>query len=254
MCVCVCVCVVNSLLLITPDPLTVFVFPPFACSLGSFVCLVSFSFFFFFFFFFHPASPVGAYYATGFKPVRLLADPQFVRAWPGGMGDTKCGGNYAPTILPQMHAAKKDCQQVLWLFGEDELVTEVGTMNLFMHWKNDEGVEELITAPLDGTILAGVTRQSILDLGRQWGEFQVSEKYFTMSQLTRALKEGRVYEMFGSGTAATVSPVGEILYRDEPLSIPLELGSSGKLSKRFMDELFAIQYGEVEHEWAPVVC
>ena len=86
------------------------------------------------------------------------------------MGDTKCGGNYAPTILPQMHAAKKDCQQVLWLFGEDELVTEVGTMNLFMHWKNDEGVEELITAPLDGTILAGVTRQSILDLGRQWGE------------------------------------------------------------------------------------
>ena len=213
-----------------------------------------FFFFLFFFFFFHPASPVGAYYATGFKPVRLLADPQFVRAWPGGMGDTKCGGNYAPTILPQMHAAKKDCQQVLWLFGEDELVTEVGTMNLFMHWKNDEGVEELITAPLDGTILAGVTRQSILDLGRQWGEFQVSEKYFTMSQLTRALKEGRVYEMFGSGTAATVSPVGEILYRDEPLSIPLELGSSGKLSKRFMDELFAIQYGEVEHEWAPVVC
>ncbi|EGD72457.1 branched-chain-amino-acid aminotransferase [Salpingoeca rosetta] len=187
-------------------------------------------------------SPVGAYYATGFKPVRLLADPQFVRAWPGGMGDTKCGGNYAPTILPQQHAAERGCQQMLWLFGEDEKVTEVGTMNLFMHWKNDDGVEELITAPLDGTILEGVTRQSIIDLANQWGEFQVSEKYFTMGQLTRALKEGRVYEMFGSGTAATVSPVGEILYREETLSIPLELETSGKLSKRFMDELFAIQF------------
>eukprot|EP01147_Barroeca_monosierra_P002620 gene2620-5522_t len=205
-------------------------------------------------------SPVGAYYATGFKPVRLLADPKYVRAWPGGMGDTKCGGNYAPTILPQQQAAERGCQQVLWLFGDDEQVTEVGTMNLFMHWKNDDGIEELITAPLDGTILEGVTRQSVLDLARQWGEFQVTEEYFTMGQLTRALKEGRVYEMFGSGTAATVSPVGEIVYREDILSIPLELGSCGKLGNRVMDDLMVISsmngrllYAKVKLDHIPVL-
>eukprot|EP00056_Hartaetosiga_gracilis_P002406 m.53319 g.53319 ORF g.53319 m.53319 type:complete len:393 (-) comp11038_c0_seq1:38-1216(-) len=199
-------------------------------------------------------SPVGAYYSTGFKPVKLLADPQFVRAWPGGMGDTKCGGNYAPTIQPQRYAAEQGCQQVLWLFDSDHKVTEVGTMNLFMFWKNEDGDDELITAPLDGTILAGVTRNSVIELAEQWGEFKVTEKYFTMPQVVRALKENRVYEIFGTGTAATVSPVGEIVYDGATHSIPLDHdGNIGKLANRVVDTVFDIQYGVVEHEWAPVI-
>lgn len=202
--------------------------------------------------------PTGAYYSTGFRPVSLLADNSFVRAWPGGMGDTKCGGNYAPTMKPQAYAAEQGCQQVLWLFGQDEKVTEVGTMNLFLFWTNEQGEKELITAPLDGTILEGVTRQSILDLGREWGEFKVTEKYFTMAQLNRAVKEKRVHEMFGAGTAATVSPVALVKHRQGKdlidLPIPIELGSSGVLAKRFMDAIFDIQYGVVpSHPWAPIV-
>ena len=93
-----------------------------------------------------------------------------VRAWPGGVGFTKCGGNYAATIKPQMEAAQKGFSQVLWLFGEDDELTEVGTMNMFTFWINEEGEKELVTAPLDGTILPGVTRDSILTLCKDWGD------------------------------------------------------------------------------------
>eukprot|EP00730_Choanoeca_flexa_P013902 TRINITY_DN5854_c0_g1_i2.p1 TRINITY_DN5854_c0_g1~~TRINITY_DN5854_c0_g1_i2.p1 ORF type:complete len:414 (+),score=76.41 TRINITY_DN5854_c0_g1_i2:80-1321(+) len=189
-------------------------------------------------------SPCGPYYSTGFKPVSLYADPVNVRSWPGGVGDTKGGCNYAPTIAPQKAAAGHGCQQVLWLFGPDHQVTEAGTMNCFMHWINEQGEEELITAPLDGTILEGVTRQSILDMTREWGEFKVTEGTYTMAQMTRAVKEGRVKEVFGAGTAATISPIGEIKYKGESIQIPLELGSSGKLGKRVWDTLFDIQVME----------
>lgn len=199
-------------------------------------------------------SPVGAYYSTGFKPVNLLADTRYVRAWTGGMGDTKCGGNYASTIKPQAEAAARNCQQVLWLFGPEQLVTEVGTMNLFVFWRNKQGETELITAPLDGTILEGVTRQSVLDLAREWKEFKVSEKYFTMPELAEALSNGQVIEMFGAGTAATVSPIASILYNDQTYKVPLAEGESGTLAKRMMNTLFDIQYGVVPHHpWAPIV-
>jgi len=117
-------------------------------------------------------SPVGPYYPSGFAPVKLFADNRNVRAWPGGIGYAKAGGNYAPTIGPQTEAAEKGYSQVLWLFGEDDQVTEVGTMNMFTFWINEEGEKELVTAPLDGTILPGVTRDSILQLAREWGEFK----------------------------------------------------------------------------------
>ncbi|EDQ89710.1 uncharacterized protein MONBRDRAFT_37018 [Monosiga brevicollis MX1] len=198
-------------------------------------------------------SPSGAYYSTGFKPVSLLADPAYVRAWPGGVGNTKGGCNYAPSIYPQSQAQAQGCQQVLWLFGEDHEVTEVGTMNLFMYWKNEQGEDELITPPLDGTILPGVTRQSIVDMARGWNEFKVSERKFNMGQVSRALKEGRVYEMFGAGTAATVCPIGQIKYLGEDLNVPLALGNSGELTNRIWTDIFDIQYGAVEHEWAPVI-
>lgn len=145
------------------------------------------------------ASPVGPYYKTGFAAVSLYASQRYVRAWPGGTGDCKVGGNYAPGILPQIQAAAKGYSQILWLFGPQDNVTEVGTMNLFCFWRNERGERELLTPPLDGTILPGVTRDSILRLARSWGEFAVVERPLTMPELVRALKAERVVEMFGAG-------------------------------------------------------
>ena len=109
---------------------------------------------------------MGPYYSGGFKAVRLEASNEKVRAWPGGVGDSKLGANYAPTVLPQKTAASKGYDQILWLFGEDNLVTEAGTMNAFFAFKDSNGKKELVTAPLDGTILEGVTRDSILELAK----------------------------------------------------------------------------------------
>jgi branched-chain amino acid aminotransferase len=152
-------------------------------------------------------STVGPYYPTGFEPVSLYCDLLNVRAWPGGTGDKKLGGNYAATIKHSKNASDAGYQQVLWLL--DDQVTEVGTMNFFVHWTSPEGVDELITAPLDGTILPGVTRNSLLALAKEWG-INVSERKFTMTELAQAVKDGRCYEAFGVGTAAVVSPVGKI--------------------------------------------
>eukprot|EP01112_Ceratiomyxa_fruticulosa_P014988 TRINITY_DN4356_c0_g1_i1.p1 TRINITY_DN4356_c0_g1~~TRINITY_DN4356_c0_g1_i1.p1 ORF type:complete len:402 (-),score=83.84 TRINITY_DN4356_c0_g1_i1:456-1661(-) len=197
-------------------------------------------------------SPVGPYYPTGFKAVSLLADDVNVRAWPGGAGATKIGANYAPTILPQAEAAKKGFSQVLWLLND--YVTEVGTMNMFTLWKNKQGEVELITPPLDGTILHGVTRDSILELARKWGEFKVSEKPFTIHELITASKEGRLLEAFGAGTAAIVSPISSISYKGTNISVPIDPQfGSGKLTKRFADTIMGIQYGEIPSDWSVVV-
>ncbi|EFA75841.1 branched-chain amino acid aminotransferase [Heterostelium album PN500] len=199
------------------------------------------------------ASPVGPYYPEGFKPVRLLADDRFIRAWVGGSGAFKLGSNYAPTIFPQLDAAKKGYSQVLWLLND--YVTEVGTMNMFVLWKNNQGELELITPPLtDGTILPGVTRDSILKLAQQWGEFKVSEKNFTMSELAKAIKEGRVKEAFGAGTAAIVSPIKSINYKGEEYPIPIDAAKgAGPLTSRIADTIMGIQYGEIPSEWSVVL-
>ncbi|MBZ3884622.1 Branched-chain-amino-acid aminotransferase, cytosolic [Sciurus carolinensis] len=125
------------------------------------------------------------------------------------------GKNYGSSLFAQCEAAENGCQQVLWLYGEDNQITEVGTMNLFLYWINEDGEEELATPPLDGIILPGVTRRCILDLAHQWGEFKVTERYLTMDDLTAALEGNRVREMFGSGTACVVCPVSDILYKGE---------------------------------------
>jgi branched-chain amino acid aminotransferase len=195
--------------------------------------------------------PVGPYYPTGFKPVSLYADEMHVRAWPGGTGAYKMGGNYAPGILPALEVAEKGYSQILWLL--DDQVTEVGTMNMFVYWINEQGQKELITAPLDGTILTGVTRACILDLGRQWGEFKVTEAKFTMTQLARAIEEGRVIEAFGAGTAAIVSPIKAIHYRGKDYAVPLGKNGAGDLTMRLLDTIQSIQYGEVQHPWSLVI-
>ncbi|KAK8130958.1 branched-chain-amino-acid aminotransferase protein [Apiospora sp. TS-2023a] len=203
------------------------------------------------------ASPVGPYYPTGFKAVSLEATDYAVRAWPGGVGDKKLGANYAPCIVPQMEAASRGFQQNLWLFGEQEYVTEVGTMNMFVAMKNKEtGQKELITAPLDGTILPGVTRDSILALAREklapegW---MISERKYTMKEVAEASKEGRLMEAFGAGTAAIVSPVRTISWKGQAVDCGLsEHEESGEIALRMKGWIEARQYGDEEHEWSHV--
>ncbi|KAG5303997.1 branched-chain amino acid aminotransferase [Histoplasma capsulatum G186AR] len=201
------------------------------------------------------ASPVGPYYPTGFKAISLEATDYAVRAWPGGVGDKKLGANYAPCIVPQTEAAKKGHQQNLWLFGEEEYVTEVGTMNLFVALKNKETRQnELITAPLDGTILEGVTRDSVLTLARErlgprgW---TISERKLTMSEIAQAADEGRMIEVFGAGTAAIVSPVRTISWKGRTVDCGLkENEEAGKVALEMKNWIEGIQYGDEKHSWS----
>ena len=160
-------------------------------------------------------SPVGPYYPQGFKPVSLYADSENKRAWPGGTGSYKVGGNYGPTILPAKDAMAKGYNQVLWMFGDDDQVTECGAMNLF--FVISEGGEKVLqTAPLGrGDILPGVTRRSVLDLAEGWDGVKVRETFPKMKDIQKAKEEGRLLEAFGTGTAAVVSPISRIYYRGQ---------------------------------------
>ncbi|XP_012946406.1 branched-chain-amino-acid aminotransferase, cytosolic [Aplysia californica] len=197
--------------------------------------------------------PVGPYFPTGMKPISLLADPQYVRAWPGGCGNFKMGSNYAPTVSIQAAAAKLGCQQVLWLYGDDHEMTEVGTMNLFVYWINEQGEEELITPPLEsGLILPGITRKSLLELAREWSEFKVTEQKLTMSRFVKAIREGRVKEVFGAGTACIVCPVDKILYQGEELVIST-MNDPEHLTQRFYKEINDIHYYRKAHPWMETI-
>jgi len=201
------------------------------------------------------ACPVGPYYPTGFKAVSLEATDYAVRSWPGGVGDKKLGANYAPCIVPQLDAASRGFQQNLWLFGDEEYVTEVGTMNMFVALKDKEtGQNELVTAPLDGTILDGVTRDSVLSLARERLEpqgWKISERKYTMPELYQAAQDGRLIEAFGSGTAAIVSPVRAISWKGKLISCGLkEDEESGQVALKMKEWIEARQYGDEEHEWS----
>lgn len=203
------------------------------------------------------ASPVGPYYPTGFKAVSLEATDYAVRAWPGGVGDKKLGANYAPCIVPQLEAGSRGFQQNLWLFGKEQYLTEVGTMNLFLAMKNKEtGQNELITPPLDGTILEGVTRDSVLTLARErlapkgW---KVSERKITMPEIAQAADEGRLIEVFGAGTAAIVSPVRNISWNGRLVDCGLKKDEeAGKVALEMKNWIEGIQYGDEEHPWRSV--
>lgn len=202
------------------------------------------------------ASPVGPYYPTGFKAVKLEATDYAVRAWPGGVGNKKLGANYAPCIKPQQEAASRGYQQNLWLFGDEGNITEVGTMNAFFVF-NRGGKKELVTAPLDGTILEGVTRDSILELARErlGAEWTVSERYCTISEVAEAAEKGELVEAFGAGTAAVVSPIKEIGWGKKTIDIPLQEGKeAGQLTETVNEWIGDIQYGKDESKgWSKVV-
>lgn len=194
--------------------------------------------------FFVILSPVGPYFKSGFAPVKLLASPKYVRAFPGGTGGYKVGSNYAPTILPQLEAQSQGYSQVMWLYGPNHEVAEVGTMNMFFYLKNKEtGVAELITPPLDGTILPGVTRDTVLKMcGEQWG-IPVHQRTITMDEVRSAVDEGRMLEAFGAGTACIVSPVSTVHYEGKDIEIP---APGDGLTAKLFNHILAVQHGEVE--------
>ncbi len=189
-------------------------------------------------------SPVGAYYKEGFNPVSLLVPEEYVRAVKGGVGEAKTAGNYAASLLPAEIAQKKGFTQVLWLDGEHhKYIDEVGTMNIFFVID-----DEVITPPLEGSILPGVTRDTALDLTKSWG-MKVNERRISIDELIQSSKEGRLQEVFGTGTAAVISPVDEIQYRDTNINI--NHGQIGPIARRLFDEISGIQYGEISdtHGW-----
>lgn len=196
--------------------------------------------------------PVGPYFTGNdqLKPISLYASAKHVRAWPGGSGDKKLGSNYAPTLSVQQEAIKHGQQQVLWLYGPDHQLTEVGTMNIFVFFQKRDGSKVLVTPPLnEGVILPGVTRQSLIELTRSWNEFEVVERAITMAEVQQLIAENRLLEIFGAGTACVVCPVGEINFEDKPITI----AGPSLLAKRLLKELTDIQYGVVPHEWSVVV-
>ncbi|KAK6907706.1 branched-chain amino acid aminotransferase [Kwoniella mangroviensis CBS 10435] len=207
-------------------------------------------------------SPVGPYYASGFKPVQLLATTKFVRAAPGGTGGYKLGANYAPGVVPQAEAAKEGYSQNLWLLGEEHALTEVGTMNLFVAFKKPDGTVELVTPPLDDVVLPGVTRDSALALARAHANgdkipglpenLVVSERKLIMADLVEAEKNGTLVEVFGTGTAAIVSAVDKIGYEGRDIEIPTGPDGLGSIAKGLLDRMTAIQIGEIEHPWSVI--
>lgn len=196
--------------------------------------------------FFIIKSPVGAYYPEGFNPVKIFVTDKYVRAVAGGVGNVKTAGNYAASIMAAVEAQKLGYTQVLWLDAiERKYIEEVGTMNIFF-LINDE----LITPPLSGSILPGITRDSVLRLTEDWG-LKVSEKRITIDEVLAANKNGSLQEIFGTGTAAVISPVGELNYKGQICTI--NNGKTGDLAQKLFDELQAIQNGNKKDPYNWVV-
>ena len=183
-------------------------------------------------------SPVGAYYPEGVSPVKIYVEDEYVRATKGGTGFTKCGGNYAASIAAQMKAQKLGYTQVLWLDGvERKYVEEVGTMNVMFKIGG-----KIVTAPCDGTVLPGVTRDSIIHMLESWG-YEVEQRHLSIDDLMQAGRDGTLEEAFGTGTAAVISPVGELNYKGEIVTV--NDFKTGPLTQRLYDTLTGIQWGKL---------
>ena len=187
--------------------------------------------------FFIILSPVGAYYSQGFNPVKIMVSDKYVRAVPGGVGYAKTGGNYGASILAEKEAKELGYTQVLWLDAvERRYIEEVGAMNIFFVINN-----EIITPQLTGSILPGITRMSVLELGKYWG-LKICVRRISIDEVLTGLKEGSVTEVFGAGTAAVISPVGVLSYKDEEYQVGN--GITGPVANRFYEQLTGIQYGK----------
>ncbi len=193
--------------------------------------------------FFIILSPVGAYYPEGFDPVKIWVSKDHVRAVPGGVGEAKTAGNYAASLFAGDMAHENGYTQVLWLDGiKRENIEEVGSMNIFFVID-----DTLVTPALSGSILPGITRNSVLALAKSWN-MKVAERQISITEIMSAHAGGRLQEIFGSGTAAVISPVGELKYDDQVIKVTD--GKVGPLAKKLYQTITDIQYGRTEDKLA----
>lgn len=191
-------------------------------------------------------SPVGAYYETGINPVKIAVENEYVRAVKGGTGEAKTAGNYASSMIAQEIADKEGYAQVLWLDGlERKYIEEVGSMNVFFKVNGT-----VITPALNGSILEGVTRNSVIHMLKHW-DIPVEERKISMEELYNYYQNGELEEAFGSGTAAVISPIGELAWNDEHMLI--NDGITGTVSAKLYQTLTGIQYGTVKDPFDWVV-
>ncbi len=194
------------------------------------------------------ASPVGSYYKEGINPVKIMIEDEDVRAVKGGTGYTKCGGNYAASNRAGERAAQKGYSQVLWLDGiHRKYIEEVGAMNVMFKING-----EIITPMLSGSILPGITRKSCLEILRKEG-YRVSERLLSIDELSEAMENGTLEEAWGTGTAAVVSPIGELCYKDHKYSVGG--GKIGEVTQHLYDTLTGIQWGKTEdtYGWTELI-
>lgn len=184
-------------------------------------------------------SPVGAYYPEGLNPVKIWIEDEYVRAVRGGIGEAKTGGNYVASLVAQMKAHEEGYSQVLWLDGvERKYIEEVGAMNIFFKINGT-----VVTPKLNGSILPGVTRDSVINLCKHWG-LSVEERRISVDELLEAAKDGSLEEVWGTGTAAVISPVGHLRFEDTVLQI--KDGGIGEISQKLYDTVTGIQLGRIE--------
>ena len=194
-------------------------------------------------------SPVGAYYAQGINPVKIAIESEDVRAVRGGTGYAKCGGNYAASLRAGQRAEENGYTQVLWLDGvERKYIEEVGAMNVMFKIGG-----KIITPMLSGSILPGITRKSCIELLKGWG-YEVEERLFSVDELFEAAENGTLEEAWGTGTAAVVSPIGQLYYKGKEYVV--SGNKIGEVTQKLYDNLTGIQWGKVEDEngWSYLVC
>ena len=188
-------------------------------------------------------SPSGAYYASGLAPVSIYVEDQLVRAVRGGVGFAKTGGNYAASILAGARAKHEGHAQVLWLDGvEQRYIEEVGSMNMMFAYEN----KKIVTPALNGSILPGITRDSVLKLAKHMG-LEVEEKRMAIDDVIADAKSGKLTEAFGTGTAAVVSPVNKIAYKGNEVKIGD--GNIGTITQKLYDTLTGIQFGKLKDQF-----
>ncbi len=189
------------------------------------------------FLFFIILSPAGSFYHAGFTPTSIMVSEQYTRASVGGVGNVKTAGNYAASVMAQEEAKKQGYAQVLWLDPvERTYVEEVGSMNIFFVIDN-----QLVTPMLTGTILPGITRKSIIELGRHW-DMTVVERRISIDEVTTAIADGSLSEIFGTGTAVAISPVGKLSYKGQTYVI--NDNQTGPITQKLFNELSSIQRGD----------
>ncbi|MBQ3047998.1 MAG: branched-chain amino acid aminotransferase, partial [Clostridia bacterium] len=186
--------------------------------------------------------PVGSYYKEGLNPVKIYVESEYVRAVKGGTGFIKSGGNYAASLKGQEKAEKLNYSQVLWLDGkEHKYIEEVGAMNVFF---KINGI--VVTPSLEGSILPGITRRSVIEVLKDWG-VKVEERKISIDELVTAYENGMLEEAFGSGTAAVISPIGEFNYQGKIMIV--NNNKIGNLSQKLYDYITDIQWGRIEDKY-----